>query len=145
MIIEFQTQIASPPEKVFAYVADLDKHSDWSQIEEVRRTSDGPIAVGATYESVGPGPMGKKSSDTIEVTEQQPNERFAWRSAGGLGMLFNWSFELQSQDGGTLLIQRLDTPPGFLANAMLKLFAEKQMRKTMPEGLAKLKERVEAG
>ena len=145
MIIEYQTQISAPPEKVFAYIADFEKHPEWSHIKEVKQTSEGAVAAGATYQSHGDGGMGMKTNDPVEVTDFQPNERLAWRSLGGLGMPFNWSFELQPKGGGTLLIQRLDTPPGFLANAMLKLFAGKQTRRVMPENLAKLKERVEAG
>ena len=47
-------------------------------------------------------------------------------------------------DGGTLLIERLDPPGGLLATIILKLFAERQTRKAIPEGLAKIKEKLEA-
>ncbi len=142
--IEYQTQINAPPEKVFGYVADLEKHVEWAHLKDMEKTSDGPVGVGTTYESHGEGPGGSTTNDKVEVTEHQPNERFAWRSDGPMNMQFAWSFELRPQDGGTLLIERLDPPGGLLATAILKLFAERTTRKAMPEGLAKIKEKLEA-
>ena len=34
--IEFQTQINAPPEEVFAYLADLEKHPEW--LEAAKQT-----------------------------------------------------------------------------------------------------------
>ena len=55
-ILEFQTQIGAPPEAVFSYVSDLEKHVDWSGGQAIRKTSEGPIAVGSTYDP-GTGPV----------------------------------------------------------------------------------------
>ena len=142
--MEFETQINAPPEKVFAYVSDLEKHTEWSHCNEIKKTSEGPVAVGSTYESHGQGPLGSTTNDKVEVTHYQPNQRFGWRSDGSLGMQFLWSFQLQPQDGGTLLIERLDPPGGLLPTIIGKLFAERETRKVVPEGLAKIKEKLEA-
>jgi len=143
-VIEFQTRVNAPPEKVFAYVADLEKHVEWSNSGEIRKTSEGPIAAGSTYESQEKGPMGRTMKEKVEVTEYQPNERFGWRSYGPMGAHLDWSFELRPENGVTLLIQRLEPPSGLLATAILKLVAERQMRKEVPQGLARIKEKVEA-
>ena len=142
-MMEFQTQINAPPEKVFGYLSDLEKHSEWSHIEEVKKTSEGPVGVGSTYESRGHGPLGMATNDKLEVTEHQPDENFAWRVAGGMGMEFNWSFEIKAQDGGSLLIERLVPPAGLMADIVGALFAKRETRKVVPEGLAKIKERLE--
>ena len=142
--LEFQTQISAPPENVFEYLSDLEKHTEWSHCNEIKKTSEGPVAVGTTYESHGKGPMGMTTNDKVEVTEYQPNERFAWRTDGAMGMQFAWSFRLQPQDGGTLLIERLDPPGGLLPTIIGKLFAERETRKVVPQGLAKIKERLES-
>ena len=141
-VMEFQTQINAPPEKVFAYIADLEKHTEWSHCSEIKKTSDGPIGVGATYDSTGKN-LGMTSKEKVEITEYRPNERFAWRTDGAMGMQFHWSFELQPQDGGTLLTERLDPPGGVLATIIAKLFAERETRKVVTEGLARIKEKVE--
>lgn len=140
--MEFQTQINAPPEKVFAYVSDLEKHPEWSHVEEVTRASDGPVAVGSAYESKGHN-LGMAAKDKVEVTAYQPNERFAWRSHGGMGMQFDWSFEVRPQGGGSLLIERLDPPGGVMGTIIGKLFAERTTRKVVPEGLARIKEKLE--
>ncbi len=144
-VIEFQTQLSVPPEKVFSYVSDLEKHTEWSHIEEITKTSDGPVGVGTTYECRGHGPMGMTTNDKVEVMRYQPSDRFAWRSHGGMGMQFDWSFELKPQEGGTLLIERLQPPGGLLATIIGALFADRQTRRVVPEGLAKIKEKLELG
>jgi uncharacterized protein YndB with AHSA1/START domain len=142
--IEFQTQINAPPEKVFAYVSDLEKHTEWTHGQAIRKTSEGPVAVGSTYQSQEKGPMGRTVTEKVEVTEYQPTQRFAWRSYGPMGAHLDWSFELRSQDSGTLLIQRFELSSGLLTTILGALFVNRQMRKGVPEGLAKIKEKLEA-
>ena len=76
--IEFQTQINAAPEEVFAYLSDLEKHPEWSHCMEIEKTSEGQVGVGASYRSKGKN-FGITANETVEVTEHQPNERFAWR------------------------------------------------------------------
>lgn len=141
-VMEFQTEINAPREKVFAYVSDLEKHSEFSHCVEIRKTSDGPVGVGTTYASVGKD-MGRTVREKVEVTEFKPNERFAWRTDGDMGMKFDWSFELKPQDGGTVLIERLDPPKGVLAAILGALFANRLVRKQVTESLAKVKAKLE--
>ena len=142
--MEFQVQINASPERVFGYVSDLERHTEWSHCSEIRKTSDGPVAVGTTYASTGKN-LGMTANEEVEVTAYQPNQRFAWRTDAAMGMQFHWSFQLQPQDGGTLLIERLDPPGGLRATVIGKLFANRTTRKVVPEGLAKIKEKLEAG
>jgi uncharacterized membrane protein len=142
--MEFEVEIGAPPEKVFGYVSDLEKHVEWAHCQEIKKTSEGPIAVGSTYDSTGKN-LGMTARETVEVTEYRPSERFAWRTSGAMGMQFNWSFDLQPRDGGTLLVERLDPPGGLMAAILGKLFADRTTRRVVPEGLAKIKERLEAG
>lgn len=139
--IEFQTQISAPPEEVFAYLADLEKHPEWSHCMEIKKTSEGPVGVGTSYRSKGKN-FGITANDTVEVTEHQPNERFGWRTNGAMGMKFGWSFELSPQEGGTLLIERFEPPSG-LAGSIIGLTAGRSTRKAMQEGLANIKEKLE--
>ena len=141
--IEFRVQINAPPEAVFAYLSDLEKHPEWSHCMEINKTSEGPIGVGATYASKGKN-FGITANETVEVTEHRPSERFAWRTTGGLGMQFGWSFAMRPQEGGTLLIEQFEPPSGLLAGMIGKL-AEPPTRKAMQEGLANIKERLEGG
>lgn len=142
-VVEFQTQIKAPAEKVFAYIANLEKHPEWTHCSEITKTSDGPVGVGTWYNSVGKN-LGMTTREKVEITECQPNQRFSWRAHGAMGMDFDWSFEVKPQDGGTLLIERLQPPAGPLANILWMLFAQRETRKGVPEGLAKIKQKLES-
>ena len=139
--MEFQVEVNVPPEVVFAYLSDLEKHPEWSHTMEIKRTSEGPVGVGSTYASKGKN-FGMTANDTVEVTEHRPNERFAWRTAGAMGMKFGWSFEMRSQEGRTLLTERFEPPAGVIGS-LISTFTGSSTRKAMEEGLANIKEKLE--
>ncbi len=139
--MEFQTQISAPPEEVFAYLSDLEKHPEWSHCSEIKKTSEGPTGVGATYQSRGKN-FGITANETVAVTEHQPSERFGWRTSGAMGMKFGWSFEMKPQEGGTLLIERFEPPSG-LAGSLINTIASSSTRKAMQEGLGRIKEKLD--
>ena len=141
--IEYQTQINAPPAEVFAYLSDLEKHPEWSHCDEISKTSEGQVGVGATYASRGKN-LGITAKETVEVKEFSPNERFAWQSTGAMGLKFGWSFEMRPEGGGTLLIERHE-PPGGLAGSLINMVASGSTRKAIQEGLGRIKERLEAG
>ncbi len=140
--IEFQTQINAAPAEVFAYLSDLEKHPEWSHCMEIEKTSEGQVGVGASYRSKGKN-FGITANETVEVTDHRPNERFAWRTTGAMGMKFGWSFEMKPQEDGTLLIERFEPPSG-LAGSLIKTLAGSSTRKAMQEGLGRIKEKLEA-
>jgi uncharacterized protein YndB with AHSA1/START domain len=138
--IEFHILISAPAEEVFARVSDLQNHIEWSGGEAIRKTSEGAVAAGTTYETEEALPLGKKTVERSVVTDVQLNERFGWRTYGPIGTWLDWSFELQPEDGRTRLTQRLEPKRGLLTAIAMKLFIERQMRKSMPESLSKLRE-----
>ena len=139
--IQSQVQISASPEEVFVYLSDLEKHPEWSHSMEVKKTSEGQVGVGASYKSKGKN-FGITASETVEVTEHRPNERFGWRTTGAMGMKFGWSFEMSPQEGGTLLIERFE-PPGGLVGSLINLATGSSTRKAMQEGLGRIKVRLE--
>lgn len=138
-ILEFQTEISAPPEEIFAYVSDLEKHVDWSGGQEITKISDGPLAVGSIFETREQGPFGMTFKEKVEVIEHHASERFAWRSYGPFGSWYDWSFEIRAQDGGAILVERLEGAHGLPAAVAMKLFVRREMEKSMPQGLAKIK------
>ncbi len=141
--MEFQVQINAPPEEVFAYLSELEKHPEWSHCMEIKKNSEGAVGVGAIYRSKGKN-FGITANETVEVTEHQPNERFAWQTTGAVGMKFGWSFEMRPQGGGTLLIERFDPPSG-VVGSLINTLAGSSTRKAMQEGLANIKGKLEGG
>ncbi len=81
--IEKSTVINRPVEEVFAYVADVENEPQWiSEVMEVRRTSDGPIGVGSTYDNVVHF-LGRQIVDPHEVVQYEPNKKFTFKSHSG--------------------------------------------------------------
>jgi uncharacterized membrane protein len=142
--LQSQTVIDLPLDDLFAHLADLRNHVAWSGGQAISKTSDGPVAAGTTYETEEQGPFGRTIRERSVVTDYQPNQRFGWRSYGPLGTWLDWSFELRPHDDGTLLTQRLEPKPGLLTAIAMKLFVERQMRRSMPESLARMKAALEA-
>ncbi len=138
---ESQLQISAPPEEVFAYLSDLEKHPEWSHCMEIKKTSEGPVGVGTTYQSKGKN-FGITANETVEVTEHRPSERFAWQTTGAMGMKFGWSFDLSPQEGGTLVTELFEPPTGFIGS-LINTLTGSSTRKAMEEGLANIKEKLE--
>ena len=97
---EKQIVINAPAEKVFGYLADLTRHSEWAQPGhrlEIEKTSDGPIGQGTVFRSVGH--QFGRNEDTVTITEYVPNQRIVYESAGKAGLIRH-SFDLAPAEGG---------------------------------------------
>lgn len=81
---EESVEIARPPEEVFAFVADSENDARWTpQVEEVRKTSEGPVGVGTTYEAVV-SLLGRRFEVTGEISEyDEPNRKLGLRTVSG--------------------------------------------------------------
>ena len=74
--------IHRPASDVFRFVAEgfFDNARKWfTQILEVRKTSDGPIRVGTTGVAAGLGSAGQTTSD-VEILEYEPSSVFSFRA-----------------------------------------------------------------
>ena len=97
---EQQMVINAPAEKVFSYLADLTRHSEWAQPGhrlEIEKTSGGPIGQGTVFRSVGH--QFGRNEDTVTITEYVPNQRIVYESAGNAGLMRH-TFELTPAEGG---------------------------------------------
>lgn len=97
--VEKQITINAPAEKVFGYLADLPRHSEWAKHPlKIEQTSEGQVGQGTTFRSVG-HQFGRDNEDKLTVTEFVPNERIVFDCEASAGRLRH-SFELQEADGG---------------------------------------------
>lgn len=84
MKFEDSVVVNAPADKVFAYVSDLTKMSEWGKFTTgVRKTSEGPIGVGTTYES--DGKQFGSHTDKVNVVEYVEGKSFATESNGSAG------------------------------------------------------------
>ena len=108
MAIRKETVINSPPEKVFEYIADLSRHSEWGTHQlKIESVSEGPTAVGSKFKSVG-YQMGADSHDDVTVVEYSPPQRFVFESSTKAGR-FRHAFDAQPEGDGTRLAKSFET------------------------------------
>jgi uncharacterized protein YndB with AHSA1/START domain len=73
--VERTARLPATPDEVFAYLADLDRLPEWQAgIVDARRTSDGPLRVGATA-TVTRDLMGQRVTAPLTITEYEPPRR----------------------------------------------------------------------
>ena len=71
--------IERPLEEVFAFVADRENDALWAPVvTQTRKTSEGPLGVGTTYEQSGRF-LGRNLEMIFEVTEYEPNRKIGLR------------------------------------------------------------------
>ena len=63
------------PEDVFAYLADVQKHKDWSPKAYRVEGLDGPVQLGTTFTSYGWVPKDADHRNDVEVTAFEPSSR----------------------------------------------------------------------
>lgn len=145
MAVEQSTTINAPAEKVFAYVADITKHPEWTtpgHKVEIKKTSEGPVAVGSTFESTGQ--QFGANHDTLTVTELAENQRIVYEADGNAGLIGH-TFELSPADGGTQLTKRFDImKPKFPLNVLSPILQAFVLPGGLKGDLERIKAKLEA-
>ncbi len=147
--LEREIAIAAPPERVFAYIAQPERTPEWSpNVVSVRLTSDGPIGVGATTETIVKA-LGTTQMALGRCTAFEPPRRLVIQSRTNLGATTTNETVLLADGTGTRLRAKLDyaLPGGALGGGLLGGFLgiDKQIRRDFEQSLARLKAIVEAG
>ena len=98
--IENSVVIKRPIEEVFAFMANPENTPLWAGVvREVKLTSEGPIGVGTTYNTVI-DLMGRRIESKNEVTEYEPNSKSSTKTTSG-PMPLETSMTLKAVEGGT--------------------------------------------
>jgi hypothetical protein len=72
------TEIDKPIDVVFAFLADGTNDKKFSpRVQEIRKTTDGPIGVGTVFESTVKD-AGMKTTRRFELTESDPPTKIRW-------------------------------------------------------------------
>lgn len=134
--------INRPPEEVFAFVTEPSNEPKWhTDVLEARRTSDGPMGVGATIEFLVSF-MGKKKVDLV-VRDYDPPRRMVVETTSQGSLMPTFTFSFETVDRGT----RLNRQGDIRTSGLVKLL-EPLMRRASPRRidgfLANLKHILEA-
>ena len=144
--VSVQRLIAAPAERIFDLLADPARHSeiDGSGTVVKPRSSRGARRLGLG-DSFGMDMDWKVTYSTKNVvTEFEENRRIAWRTLAPspLDKLFTgrtWRYELEPQDGGTLVRETWDiSTEAWLARPVVRRLAEPTRR-----NMARTLERIE--
>ena len=106
----FSVTIDAPPETVWPWIGDLNKHADWSPKRyQATLVSGSANTVGSRYRSVGWIPGDRNHANDVEITEVVPLERFALRSVDPMG-IFESRYTLHRTGSGTEVTFQLIFP-----------------------------------
>ena len=142
-VATFTTTIDRTPEVVFAYLADVGKHADWSPKPFRVEGHTGPVNAGDTFTSIGAIPGDHNHRNDVTVTECVPSQRLVLDSQER-GEHFVNTFELSAEGSGTRLTRTMDMPaPSFPLSVVFPLIMAAVVRPDVRKGLAKLKETLE--
>ena len=133
--------INRPLEEVFALLSNPENNPKWqSGIVELRKTSEGPIGVGATYRSVNQF-LGRRIEGETEITEYEPNRKYTLKSKLPFPVEARTTFE--RVEGGTRINLKTEVEIGGFFKLAEPLVVS--MGKRQFEGdLANLKDLMEA-
>lgn len=145
MNIVKETDIHAAPEKVYEYLLDFTRHSEWTTPgHQVHITADaeGPTVVGSTFTSLAHQFGSQK--DRIEVTQLTPNRRIIYGVTMKDGNTFLHTIELESADDGTHLTKRFETKKLNLISKLTLPIGMIVAPKLLSNDVERIKARLEA-
>lgn len=143
-MIRHSIVIDRPAEEVFAYLDQLDRHSEWqSSLESARVETDGPTRVGTRVIERRRVPGGTQEVP-YEITEHDPPRRASFRGTSGpIRPVGTTTVEPVSATSARVSIE-LDLEGHGLGKA-LAVVARRQAAVELPKSHQKLKELLEGG
>ena len=140
--IEHSVEIEHPPEEVFSFVADPRNDERWTPaVEETRKTSDGPLGAGTTFESVF-RLLGRRFEASFEIAEYEPNRKVVLGSATSGPLQLTGTRSVEAVPGGTQFTIRVEGRSGGFFGVAETVFARLAER-PLKVALANLKNLLE--
>ena len=139
-------EIEASPEKVFAFMCDMEKMNEVTKgVEEAEYTSKGPIGVGTTRHVVGKAGRFKAEMD-VEITEFEKNKKVTFHTIGASKVKVNVSQSFEPTAKGTKLTITNDyeVPYSILGKLVDKIMVHRNIEKTMERTLRNMKKALEA-
>ena len=139
---EVSVDIAAPMDKVYRYLADFTRHSEWSMsVATIEQVTPGPVGVGTEFKASEIIPA--KLVSFARITALDAPTRVTWESTDHRIFRTNWEFGLSAQNGGTHLVQRVTFYPIGLLGPILLLMRKRQAPPENLKSLNRIKEILE--
>ena len=143
-MITHSIEIDRPPDRVFAYLDDVERHGEWqSQITSAKKVTDGPVGVGtrvAEKRSIG----GREQDTDYEITEHDPPRRSSFRGTAGPVRPVGIVTVEPADDGARSRVTIEFNLVGHGFGKLIAPLARRQARKDIPQAQEQLKQRLES-
>jgi uncharacterized protein YndB with AHSA1/START domain len=143
-VIKHTIEINRPVEEVFAYLDQLDRHTEWQDsLVSARVDTEGPTRVGTRVMERRRVPGGERNIP-YEMTEQEPPRKTSFRgTAGPVRPVGTVTVDPVGESGSRVTLEfNLE---GHGIGKLLAIVARRGAAKEIPQSYAKLKERLESG
>lgn len=135
--------IDCPASKVFAYMADITKGTEWqSELLEVEQTSSGPVGIGTTLKEVR-RLLGRNMETAFTITDYEPDSKLGFKSTSG-PIPMRAYYTLDGSGEGTKVTMTVEAELTGIFKMTEPLVVHTAKRQ-MDTDIAKLKEILEAG
>ena len=136
------TRIYRPVNQVFDFVSAPENDFQWQYgTLAAARLPDGASRLGSFFRTVG-HLVGRRMQSIFEVTEYEPNRKYAFRSISGpLHLQTSYTFDVSS---GSTMISITTQAHATSLFKMNERLLERKMKKQLKENLAHLKDLLEA-
>jgi uncharacterized protein YndB with AHSA1/START domain len=146
MNIVKEADIAAPPEKVYEYLLDFPRHSEWTTPGhgvKIAPASEGPTTVGSVF--ISEAHQFGSQRDRINVTELTPDRRIVYEVTMKDGNTFRHTLEMQPTGNGTHLSKRFQTLNLTLFSKLTLPIGMMVAPKMVANDVERIKARLEAG
>jgi uncharacterized protein YndB with AHSA1/START domain len=142
---ECSVVVQRKPEEVFAYLADVRRHAEWSPKAYRVDGLDGPVGLGTRFTSYGWVPKDAEHRNDVEVTLFEPPSRLRF-TAHERGEDDLSTYVLTRQGDATKVDKLIDMPkPGGLGGALFPIVVGGFIKPATQKGMKMLKVNLEAG
>ena len=139
----WSVDIYAPRDRVFAYVQDISRHSEWGGDDMRVQGPTGPAHEGFLYEAVETQ-HGKRNESTVFVSEVHPPERLEFEAQESSG-LFGHEYTFEPTNGSTRVTHTIYTIVKPAMAPLRSVFSRSTASKNYTAALQKLKEKMERG
>lgn len=137
--------VSRKPDEVFAYLADVHKHAEWSPKAYRVEGIDGPVQLGSTFTSYGWVPRDADHRNDVEVTAFEPSRKIEF-TGREKGENFLNTYVLTPQGDATRIDRTIDMPkPDGVGGVLFPLILGGFIKPATNKGLKMLKANLEAG
>jgi uncharacterized membrane protein len=143
-VIRNSIEIGRPVEEVFAYLDQLDRHTEWqSSLVSTKVETEGATGVGTRVVERRKVPGGAQDFP-YEVTEHEPPRKTLFRgTAGPVRPVGMYTVDPVGESSSRMTLE-LELE-GHGIGKLLAVFARRQAAREFPESLRKFKELLESG